>query len=127
LDSLEPEPVKPDWEGQAREAWLVVHQTEEEQLEVARCLRRWKDAETRKPTEAELDGYEALFSAAKERAAKEDDADWREFAEKWIRVETLRRSQRRLTDTEGDELMDLNSWLQGRSCFHPETGKLGSL
>jgi hypothetical protein len=128
LDSLEPKPEASDeLEGKVRQAWIVTHLTEPEQLELARAIKRIDDLKPNIPSGQELTKHQGLLMIATERAKKDPEPDWLEFKEKWIRAGIIRHVQRVMTEAEHDELNILNGWLWDHACFHPETEKLGPL
>jgi hypothetical protein len=109
-------------------AWLTSHMTEQEQLELCRIIKKyesmnanpihWKDpAWPQRDSERMelLHRSGEIHKAAEERAKQEPPGAEAQFKEVWTRAESLRTLGRRLSEAEGDELRELNVWLQNRS------------
>lgn len=105
--------------------WLVHHMTQEEQLELCGIIKKrdsmnenpvsWKDlAWTQGESERTklLSRFDEIKRNAEERAKQEPPEAEALFKERWRRAETLRTLGRRLSETEGDELRELNAWLE---------------
>jgi hypothetical protein len=122
--SIEPE-ASGEMEKQALWAWISIHMTEAEEHEYVTLWIRFKDNEPKRPNETEWNSYKALISTAIERTKNETEPDWLEWRDKWIRAETIRHGQRLMTETEHNELNELNIWFDDRRQFNPTTGKVG--
>lgn len=103
----------PEWmtrvEGEARMAWIIRHLTQDEQMELCRAVKAYKD-DSATPSEA----ANAVFRKGEDRAGTEPPSAYEEFKEKYVRAEALRHAGRHLTDAEGNELRDLNAWFWER-------------
>ena len=101
---MDPDESKVRAESAASQAWIVVHLTEEEQVEGARALKAEKH-----------DKVNNLMRVGMDRAANESTEAKEEFVKKYVRAEVIRSRHRHLTEAESDELHALNSWLQARN------------
>ena len=103
-----PEESTAHYEAEARMSWLIHHLTDEEHMQLARLIRK---LESNQLDKAAQDEARELQRKAEERADAESSSAWETFREKYVRVETLRHSPRRLTGAESEELNSLNTWL----------------
>jgi hypothetical protein len=108
----------------ARGSWITVHLTVQEQIEAAKIMRALHEAKPGKLTDAQLEPYAKLMISAEERANQESAAFRDEWISKSTRATVIRNTLRPLTESEADELQQLNSWLNEHSRYDPATRTL---
>ena len=123
LEKLTPQPSQ-DLVDAARGSWITVHLTVQEQIEAAKIMRALHEAKPGKLTDAELEPYAKLMISAEERANQESAAFRDEWISKSTRAAVIRNTLRPLTESEADELHELNGWLNEHSYYDLETRTL---
>jgi hypothetical protein len=108
----------------ARGSWITVHLTVQEQIEAAKIMKALHEAKLGTLTDAELEPYAKLMTSAEERANQESAAFRDEWISKSTRATVIRNTLRPLTESEADELHQLNSWLNEHSRYDPATRTL---
>jgi hypothetical protein len=125
LDRLTPQPSQ-DVMDAARGSWISVHLTMQEQIEAAKIMKTLHEAKLGTFTNAKLEPYAKLMISAEQRANQESAAFRDEWISKSARAAAIRNTLRPLTESEADELHELNGWLNEHSCYDPETRTLKS-
>lgn len=110
-----PETESAEWraraEAEARQAWIVWHLSEDENLDLAGWLSSHNDE-----SDLASDGrVRMILRKGEERAGKEPTSVYDEFKTKHMRMKALVGAGRLLTKAEGDELQALKAWLWDRS------------
>jgi hypothetical protein len=96
-------------EGQAYMAWVNMHLTEDEQMQLAHAIKASDDGG------AMGEDAHAILLVGEERAGKEPSSACEEFKTKHMRVEALRHGNHPMTELEHDELVALNAWFDDSS------------
>ena len=123
LDKHAPQPSQ-DLTNAARGSWISVHLTVQEQIEAAKIMKTLHETKPGPFTDAELEPYAKLMISAEQRANQESEAFRDEWISRYARAATIRHTLRPLTESEADELHELNDWLNKHSSFDPATRTL---
>jgi len=113
-----------DLVGAARGSWISVHLTVQEQVEAAKIMKALHEAKLGTFTDGELEPYAKLMISAEQRANQESAAFRDEWISKSTRAAVIRNTLRPLTESEADELHELNGWLNEHSYYDLETRTL---
>jgi hypothetical protein len=123
LTNLTPQPSR-DLLDAARGSWIMVHLTVKEQIEAAKIMRALHEDKLGTLTDAELEPYAKLMISAEQRANQESAAFRDEWISKYARAAAIRNTLRPLTESEANELHELNGWLNEHSRYDPATRTL---